>query len=107
MTADRFRKLALALPETEEGAHHGHPDFRVRGKIFASLGPKEAWGMVRLTPDQQAAIVGAEPAAFQPFNGSWGRQGGTKVLLASAKDAPVRQALKAAWTNTAPPPVRR
>jgi len=107
MTADRFRKLALALPETEEKAHMGHPDFRVRGKIFATLGPKEAWGMVQLTPDQQAAIVRAEPEAFQPFNGAWGRAGCTKVLLAGAKEPTVRQALKAAWDNTAPPRARR
>ena len=52
MTADEFRGLALDLPEAVEGAHMGHPDFRVGGKIFASLGPDEAWGMVKLPPDQ-------------------------------------------------------
>ena len=56
MTADEFRSLALSFPETSENAHMGHPDFRVRGKIFATLGPDEDWGMVKLTTDQQARL---------------------------------------------------
>lgn len=67
MTADQFRKLALLLPEALEGAHMGHPDFRVRGKIFATLGPDETWAMVKLTPEQQAAFIQVEPKAFQPI----------------------------------------
>ncbi len=59
MTADQFRKLALRLPEALEGEHMGHPDFRVGGKIFATLGPRGDWGMVKLTPEQQAVFVGA------------------------------------------------
>jgi hypothetical protein len=107
MKADKFRALALELPETEEGAHMGHPDFRVGGKIFASLGPGEAWGMVRLTPPEQAAFVGADPDAFTPLNGAWGKSGGTKVILQAAKVAPVRKALLAAWRNIAPEQLRR
>ena len=55
MNADDFRRLALRFPETSEQSHMGHPDFRVGGKIFATLGPKEEWGMAKLTPEQQAA----------------------------------------------------
>jgi hypothetical protein len=102
MTADEFRNLALSLAEASESAHMGHPDFRVRGKIFATLGPTEEWGMVKLTPEQQASFVWTEPDVFQPFNGAWGRRGCTRVCLANAQELTVRQALIAAWRNTAP-----
>ena len=102
MTADEFRSLALDLPEASEGAHVKHPDFRVGGRIFATLGPDGDWGMVKLTPDQQAFYVRTEPAVFRPFNGTWGRRGCTKVTLAVAQELTVRQALAAAWRNTAP-----
>ena len=102
MTADEFRNLALNLLEASEGAHMGHADFRVRNKIFATLGPDEEWGMVKLTPDGQASLVRAEPDVFQPFNGAWGRRGYTKVCLAAAQESTVWPALVAAWRNTAP-----
>lgn len=102
MTADQFRKLALRLPEALEGAHMGHPDFRVRGKIFATLGPDETWAMVKLTPEQQAAFIQEEPKAFQPIKGAWGLKGATQVILKQAKRASVWPALQAAWHNTAP-----
>lgn len=109
MKADEFRKLALELPGAEEGAHQGHPDFRVGGKIFATLGPDaedgkgdERWGMIKLTPDLQSLRVTAEPKAFEPIQGAWGRQGCTRVLLASARKPSVRQALLDAWRATAP-----
>ena len=102
MTADKFRKLALALPEAAESAHMNHPDFRVRNKIFATLGPDEEWGMVKLTPDQQASLVRAGPDVFEPFDNAWGRRGATKVCLEAARATTVRQALIMAWRNTAP-----
>jgi hypothetical protein len=68
MTADEFRSLALSLPESIEHEHMGHPDFRVGGKIFATLGPDEAWGMVKLNPEQQTVFVRTEPDVFQPVN---------------------------------------
>jgi hypothetical protein len=102
MTAQEFRELALSLPEATEAAHMGHPDFRVRGKIFATLGPDEAWGMAKLTPEQQAVFVRTEPKVFQPVNGAWGRRGCTHIILEAASESSVRQALIAAWRNTAP-----
>jgi hypothetical protein len=102
MTANEFRTLALSLPEALEAAHMDHPDFRVGGKVFATLGPREAWGMVKLTPDQQAVLVGSEPHVYEPFAGAWGRRGCTRVILAEATEPSVRQALTAAWRNTAP-----
>ena len=103
MTAEQFRTLALSLPEAFEDAHMGHPDFRVRGHIFATLSyPDEAWGMVKLTPDQQEEFVWTEPEVFQPCNGAWGRRGCTNVRLVAATQGVVRRALLAAWRNTAP-----
>jgi hypothetical protein len=103
MTADQFRRLALSLPETSESAHMNHPDFRVRGKIFATLGsPDTRWGMVKLTPEQQEQFVQAEPDVFDPCAGAWGARGCTNVRLRAAKKHSVRRALITAWRNTAP-----
>jgi len=103
MTPDEFRSLALSLPDTTEKAHMSHPDFRVAGKIFATLsGPDEERGMVKLTPEQQAAVLEAEPAVFTPASGAWGRQGCTMLLLRAARKGSVWPALIAAWRNTAP-----
>src|SRR5437764_14272301 len=102
MTADEFRSLALSMAEAVEDAHMGHPDFRVRGKIFATLGPDEDWGMVKLTPEQQASLIRTEPNVYQPASGAWGRRGATIVRLEGADVASVREALIAAWRNTAP-----
>ena len=100
MTAAEFRKLALALPAAAEASHMQHPDFRVGGKIFATLGPDESWGMVKLTPDEQAEFIAAQPAAFAPASGAWGRRGCTIVQLAAAKKSLVKEALRLAWHNT-------
>ena len=102
MTEDDFRHLALALPEAQEGAHMNHPDFRVRGKVFATLWPADSRGVVMLTPEQQAMLVAAEPAMFTPVPGGWGRMGATNVMLANGDPASVRSALMMAWRNKAP-----
>jgi len=81
-----------------------HPDFRVRGKIFATLGyPDARWAMVKLTPDQQEAFVSSEKGVFEPAAGAWGRRGGTLVKLRRARARTVKTALAAAWLNAAPP----
>jgi uncharacterized protein YdhG (YjbR/CyaY superfamily) len=99
-----FRRLALAMPGAAEVGHMGHPDFRVGGKIFATLGyPDGGWGMVKLTPDQQEAFVSAHPGAFAPVKGGWGVRGATLVRLAGARVPAVRTALSVAWRNVAPP----
>lgn len=107
MTANKFRKLALCLPETSESEHMNHPDFRVGGKIFATLGPDEDWGMVKLTADEQATLIRTEPTVYQPASGAWGRGGCTIIKLKVAKEITVRHALIAAWRNTAPQRVVR
>jgi len=81
----------------------GHPDFRVRNKVFASLGvPDAGWGMVKLTPEQQEVVMGAEPDAFKPAAGAWGRRGYTHVRLAAVNGTTLRSVLAMAWRNTAP-----
>ncbi|HYT33068.1 MAG TPA: MmcQ/YjbR family DNA-binding protein [Thermoanaerobaculia bacterium] len=103
MTSNEFRKMALQLPEAVESSHMGHPDFRVGGKIFATLGyPDSGVGMVKLMPDEQELFVQMEPDGFQPVKGGWGRQGATNVGLRSAKKSTVREALLAAWRIRAP-----
>jgi hypothetical protein len=103
MTCEEFRRMALELPEAVESSHMAHPDFRVRGKVFATLGyPDQDWGMVKLPPEQQEKLSKAEPAVFVPVKGGWGRQGATIVRLKAAKRAEVRGALQAAWRKIAP-----
>src|SRR4051812_23988262 len=97
MTSDEFRKLALEVPTAVEMSHVNHPDFRVAGKIFASLGvPDESFGMVKLTPEQQGAFMKKAPRVFTPSSGAWGRQGCTSVNLMAAEKSTVRAALDAA-----------
>src|SRR3954449_4835246 len=103
MSSSRFRSVALGLPDAVEGSHQGHADFRVGKRIFATLGyPDEAWGMVKLTQEQQSMLVEAEPEIFRPVPGGWGRQGYTNVLLAKADATTLKSALMMAWKNVAP-----
>lgn len=103
MTPNEFRKLALSLPETEEREHMHHPDFRVAGKIFATMGyPDKTRAMVKVTPVEQEMLVEREPEVFSPVEGKWGRKGCTSVNLQAAKQASLRQVLGAAWKLHAP-----
>jgi len=95
--------MALSLPEVSECEHMDHPDFRVGGKIFATLGyPDAEWGMVKLTPVDQQLVIAAAPDVFVPAKGSWGRRGATLVHLRKARKTAVRDAMSAAWRSTAP-----
>src|SRR5438132_13186587 len=94
--------MALEIPTSVERSHMNHPDFRVAGKIFASLGiPDQNWGMVKLTPEQQRTFIKKAPAVFKPCSGAWGRAGATNVYLASARASVVRAALDVAAKNIA------
>jgi hypothetical protein len=100
MTADQFRNLALAIPGAIESSHGNHPDFRMGGKVFASLGaPDDDHGVVKFTPEQQQAYLESDPDVFTPCVGAWGRQGFTSVLLAAVKVGLLRAALEAAAKN--------
>lgn len=101
-TPDDFRRIALSFPEAEERSHMGHPDFRVGGKIFATLGsPDGAHGMVSLLPEQQEDFMSLSPA-FTPAAGAWGRGGSTLVRLAEVREDLLETALAAAWRKRAP-----
>jgi hypothetical protein len=77
-----------------------HPDFRVGGRIFASLGyPDGDWGMVILPPEEQRRLSKAEPEVFVPVKGAWGRAGNTQINLKVAKKASVREALRTAYAE--------
>jgi hypothetical protein len=103
MTAEGFRRMALSFPETKESSHMDHPDFRVCGKIFATLGyPSDGLGMVKLTPEQQHEFIHDHPKVFVPVKGGWGLRGATHVRLRAATKVILRPALVAAWCNTAP-----
>jgi len=99
MRADDFRRMALALGGASEGAHMGHPDFRVNNRIFATLHSAGRFGMVALTPEQQREFLVRHPSTFTPEAGAWGRAGSTRVHLASAEEDVVGEALTVAWQN--------
>jgi hypothetical protein len=99
VTTGQFRRIALGMRDAIEGAHMGHPDFRVNGRIFATLHPGHGSGMVKLTPDQQRRFVRASPAVFAPENGAWGRQGCTRVHLAGVDEETLGEAMTLAWQN--------
>ena len=103
MTPDDFRELALSFPAVSESAHMGHPDFRVSRKIFATLRyPDKDSAMVKLTRQDQREFVRTNPGIFKPVKGAWGRQGNTNICLPAANVEIVREALAAAWRDTAP-----
>lgn len=98
MNARDFRRLALSLVGAEEGSHMGHPDFRVGGRIFATLAAeKQGYGNLLLTPELQAEFVAERPDVFLPIPGGWGRNGATHVQLDASDEDLVKGALYAAW----------
>src|SRR5262249_4856570 len=98
MNAADFRRIALSLEGAEEGSHMGAPDFRVGGRIFATLASQEqGYGNLMLTPEMQADFVGEAPEVFLPIRGGWGRMGMTHIRLAKASEDVLTGALRAAW----------
>ena len=98
MTAEDFRRIALSMPGAEEGSHMGAVDFRVGGRIFATLAAvKQGYGNLLLTPEQQADFVAEQPEIFLPVHGGWGRNGATHLRLAKADAHVMEGALRAAW----------
>lgn len=103
MTPDEFRKIALSLPGSSEGAHMNHPDFRTGGRIFATI-----WrgsGVVMLTGEQQRHLVAENPIVFEPAKGIWGRRGSTIIKLEVADRDSVRDALSKAWRTKTKHPI--
>ena len=94
-----FRRIALGMKGAVEGAHMGHADFRLDGRIFATLHASGQWGMVKLTPDQQQECLRDHPGTFAPENGAWGREGCTRVRLDAVDEDTLGAAMTLAWQN--------
>jgi hypothetical protein len=97
--ANDFRRIALAMDGASEGSHMAHPDFRVNGRVFATIYPDDKRGMVQLTPAQQQTFMGANPSVFEPASGAWGRGGSTTVHLAKVDTETLGEAMTLAWQN--------
>ena len=98
MNAADFRRIALSLEGSEESSHMGSPDFRVGGRIFATLASqKQGYGNLMLTPEQQEEFVRELPGVFLPIPGGWGRMGMTHIRLDRADEDVLSGALRAAW----------
>jgi hypothetical protein len=102
MTSDGFRRMALGMADAVEREHMGHPDFRAPGpggRIFASIHHSHETGGLMLTPDQQGQFLSADPDAFSPAAGAWGRDGATTVRFASVDEETLGEAMTLAWQN--------
>lgn len=98
MDAEDFRRMALSLPGAEESSHMGAPDFRVGGRIFATLASqRQGYGNLMLSPEQQAAFVAELPEVFLAVSGGWGKMGATHLRLAAADPEVLAGALRTAW----------
>lgn len=98
MNANDFRRIALSLKGAEESSHMGQPDFRVGGRIFATLASQaQSYGNLMLTPEQQQLFVQEMPEVFLPVHGGWGRMGMTHIRLAAANEDVLAGALHTAW----------
>jgi hypothetical protein len=98
MNAADFRRLALQLEGAEEGSHMGAEDFRVGGRIFATLASQDqGYGNLMLSPELQTAFVDEQPDLFLPIFGGWGRMGATHIRLAAATEDVLAGALRTAW----------
>lgn len=102
MSPEDFLTLVLALPGVEKGAHMGRADFRIAGRIFATLGPEPRRAVVLLSPEEQAVLVAAEPTIFQPVPGGWGTRGSTLIDLGLLDKGTARSVLAQAWRRKAP-----
>ena len=99
MTASDFRRIALRMDGAEEGSHMGAADFRVGGRIFATLASeRQGFGNLMLNPERQAAYIQDQPDVFLPVAGTWGRNGATHIRLAMADEDLLTGALRCAWS---------
>jgi hypothetical protein len=98
MNAADFRRIALSLEGAEEGSHMGSPDFRVGGRIFATLASEQqGYGNLMLMPEQQAEFVTEQPDVFVPIPGGWGKMGATHIRLDATNEDVLAGALRTAW----------
>ncbi len=102
LTPDDFRRAALSFPGAEEGSHHGAADFRLEGRIFASLAHQaHGLGNLFLDPAQQAEFIATRPGIFTPAPGGWGRMGVTHIVLAAATPDDLARGMETAYSRRA------
>jgi hypothetical protein len=99
LTANDFRRIALGMEGVIESAHMGHPDFRVNNRIFATLHHDDRFGMVKLSPEEQAMFMRSHPSMFEPESGAWGLQGCTRVHIDSVDEDVLGEAMTLAWRS--------
>jgi hypothetical protein len=98
ITVEDFRRIALSMEGAEEGSHMGAADFRVGGRIFATLASRHlGYGNLMLTVEHQAGFVEEAPEIFLPIAGGWGRMGATHIRLQEANEDMLAGALRVAW----------
>ncbi|HTZ31549.1 MAG TPA: MmcQ/YjbR family DNA-binding protein [Methylomirabilota bacterium] len=98
MTPKDFIRIALGFPGAEQGSHFGATDFRVGGRIFATLAHvKQGYGNLMLDSEQQQLFIQDLPEVFLPVHGGWGRMGATHIVLAKANKDVLTGALRAAY----------
>ena len=102
ITIEQARKLALALPGTEEKLHFHLPSFRVKNKIFATIHADKNYVMVTLSPVDQSVFCSYNKEVIFPVPGGWGRKGATFINLKKIKKAMFLDALTTAWKTKAP-----
>ena len=102
MSPELFRALASGFPQALESSHFDVVDFRVGGKIFATLRPDDGRAVLKLSPDEQRLLMETAAGMFEPVKGSWGQKGWTRVILEAADEAMVRHAMAMAWRTVAP-----
>jgi hypothetical protein len=101
-TFDDVRRIALALPETEERITWDVDiTFRVRDKIFAMGGPDGTHVSIKASPDRQAELVDLDPETFAP-SAYVGRFGWVTVDLARVEPLLLEDLIRDAWRRTAP-----
>ena len=101
MTRDEFRRAALAFPETIEQETWGHPTFRVRGKMFATMSADDEAATVKASREAQAALVGSEPETFS-VPAYVGQHGWVGIRLERVDPEEAVELLDEAWRATAP-----
>jgi hypothetical protein len=98
MDAEDFRQMALSFDGAEEGSHMGAADFRVGGRIFATLAMQHlGYGNLMLSPALQQALIALAPDVFLPIPGGWGKMGCTHIRLADASVQQMLKGLELAW----------
>ena len=97
-----IRALALALPAAEEAPHFDATSFRVKGKIFATMGEDAGRMTLKFDPEDQHNLVASHPDTIAPVDGYWGRSGWTTVIFGTLEPEFVTALMRMAWARVVP-----